>query len=64
MGCVGDVDAGGGMVCVVAGLADWVCSVGIVDGLICMYNGSTKAHQYITGTCTSLHFTLETKREH
>jgi hypothetical protein len=37
MGCVGDVDAGGGVVCVVAGLVDWMCPVGIVYVLIIFY---------------------------
>lgn len=34
VGCLGDVDAGGCVVCLVAGLVDWVYPVGIVDVLI------------------------------
>ena len=30
MGCLGDVDAGGCLVCLVAGLGYWVCFGGVV----------------------------------
>lgn len=34
MGCLGDVDAGCCLVCLVAGLGDWVCIVGVFDVLV------------------------------
>lgn len=34
VGCLGDVDAGCGLVCLVAGLVDWVYSIGVVYVLI------------------------------
>lgn len=37
MGCLGNVDASGGLVCVVASLVDWMCSVGILYVLIILY---------------------------
>lgn len=33
VGCLGDVDAGCYLVCLVAGLGDWVCVVGVFDVL-------------------------------
>lgn len=38
VGCMGYVDAGGCVVCVVAGMVDWVYPVGIVDVLIFVYS--------------------------
>ena len=34
MGCLGYVDAGGRLVCLVACVGDWVCVVGVFDFLI------------------------------
>jgi hypothetical protein len=34
MGCLGDVDSGCCLVCLVACLVDWLCAFGVVDVLI------------------------------
>lgn len=47
LGCMGDVDAGGGVVCVVAGLVDWMCPAGVIDVFDLVYIVASFRHVVI-----------------